>query len=311
MTGTAPGALGSDRGSTGPDDRGRVYDRGYRPYEGTLGGRRAATGALFRASVRRALGIRRSWRQKLFPWFLLAVATVPAIVNVGIAYVTRDTAAEGIEILSYREYVGVSTALLVFVGLTAPDVVCPDRRQRVLPLLFARPLTGRDYVVAKVGAIAAIVFAFGTLPQLVLFVGQLLVSDAALDYLVDNAAVLWQVPVAVGLLALYYASLAVAVSSLATRRIVAAAALLVLLLVGSVTAGVLLGPDEGATGAAAVVNLLAIPLYVRDLVFLGEPSPDSRLLGVDGGSVMAVGVYVAVVAASLATLLRRYRWVET
>ncbi len=69
----------------------------------------------------------------------------------------------------------------MFVGLTAPDVLCPDRRNRFLPLLFARPLTGRDYVLAKVGAIATIVFAFGFLPQVVLFVGQMLVSNAALD----------------------------------------------------------------------------------------------------------------------------------
>lgn len=289
---------------------GRVYDRGYRPYDGELGGRSAARLALFKASVRRALGIRRSWRQKLFPWVLLAIATVPAIVNVGVAYITRDRFSETIEIITYREYVGVSTALLVFVGLTAPDVICPDRRNRVLPLLFSRPLTGSDYVAAKVGAVAAIVFAFGFLPQVVLFVGQMLVSDAALDYLTDNAAVLWQVPVAVAVLALYYACLAVAISSFATRRIVAAAALLIVLLVSSVPAAIL---TEGrTTGTAwAAVNLLNNPLQIRDLVFEGQISSDADLAGVNGGGALALAVYVTVVGASLATLLWRYRWVET
>jgi ABC-2 type transport system permease protein len=289
---------------------GRVYDRGYRPYEGELGGRSAARLALFRGSVRRALGIRRSWRQKLFPWVLLAIATVPAIVNVGVAYITRDRFTETIEIITYREYVGVSTALLVFVGLTAPDVVCPDRRNRMLPLLFSRPLTGSDYVAAKVGAVAAIVFAFGFFPQVVLFVGQMLVSDAALDYLTDNAAVLWQVPLAVAVLALYYASLAVAISSFATRRIVAAAALLIVLLVSSVTAAIL--TEGGATGTPwAAVNLLNNPLQIRDLIFEGQISPDADLAGVTGGGALAVGVYLTVVIASLGTLLWRYRWVET
>jgi ABC-2 type transport system permease protein len=289
---------------------GRVYDRGYRPYEGELGGRSAARLALFRASVRRALGIRRSWRQKLFPWVLLAIATVPAIVNVGIAYITRGRFNERIEIITYREYVGVSTALLVFVGLTAPDVICPDRRNRVLPLLFSRPMTGVDYVAAKVGAIAAVVFAFGFLPQGVLFVGQMLVSDAALDYLADNAAVIWKVPVAVAALALYYASFAVAISSFATRRIVAAAALLIVLLVTSVTAAVI---TEGRnTGTAwAAVNLLNNPLQIRDLIFEGEILPGSDLAGVAGGGALAVAVYLLVVGASLGTLLWRYRWVET
>ena len=185
---------------------GAVYDRGYRGYEGDRGGRAAARTALFLASVRRALGIRRPWRQKVAPAVLLAIATVPAIVFVGVGYVTRDTPASDFEWITYREYVGVSTYLLAFVALTAPDIMCPDRRQRVLPLVFARPLTGADYVLAKVGAMFALVFAFGFLPQVVLFLGQMLVSeDGALRYARDNAEVLWQVPVAVAVLAIYYA----------------------------------------------------------------------------------------------------------
>ena len=114
--------------------------------------------------------------------------TIPAIVNVGIGYVTRDTPAERTsEFITYRDYVGVSTALLLFVALAAPDVVCPDRRQHVLPLIFARPLTGVDYVLAKVGAITTILFAFSFLPQVVLFVGNMLVSDSALDYFTGNS----------------------------------------------------------------------------------------------------------------------------
>lgn len=222
---------------------GAVYDRGYRPYEGERGGRAAARAALARASIRRALGLRRSWRQKVAPFVLLGIAVVPAIVNVGVKYLTRDTPARGLEFFTYREYVGVSNTLLVFVALTAPDIVCPDRRQRVLPLIFARPLTGVDYVLAKVGAMAAILFAFSFLPQVVLFVGQMLVSDdGALDYLRANLEVLWQVPVAVSLLALFYAVFGVAVASFANRRIIAGATIVGLFLLTSVTAAVLVGP---------------------------------------------------------------------
>src|SRR5262245_34957611 len=113
--------------------RGAVYDRGYRPYEGRRGQRGAATLALYKASIRRALGLRRSWRQKVAPFVLLGIVTIPAIVNVGIGYVTRNDVftqgREHFEIITYREYVGVSAALLLFVALTAPDVICPDRRQ--------------------------------------------------------------------------------------------------------------------------------------------------------------------------------------
>src|SRR5688572_29904307 len=240
---------------------GAVYDRGYRPYDGPRGGRRAAMLALYRTSLRRAIGLRRPWRQKVAPAVLLAIAVVPAVINVGIGYLTRDTPAEGFEFITYREYLGVSSALLLFVALVAPDIVCPDRRQRVLPLIFARPLTGRDYGLAKVGAIFTCVFAFSFLPQVVLYVGQMLVSDGALDYLSDNTAVLWQVPIAAALLALFYAVLGVAVASLTGRRMVAGATLLGITLVSSAVSGILIeanaGPNEEITTgqSAGLLNI--------------------------------------------------------
>ena len=295
-----------------PTLSGAVYDRGYRPYQGHRGGRREATMALWRLSVRRALGLRRSWRQKVFPWTLLAITTVPAIVNVGVGYALKDDPFEfpDFEFFTYREYVGVSTALLLFVALTAPDVVCPDRAQRVLPLLFSRPLTGVDYVVAKVGAVAAIVFGFAFLPHVVLFVGQMLVSDGALDYLTDNAEVLWQVPVSVAFLALYYAAVGVALSSLTDRRIVGGVAILGVALVTSVVAGILVAAVGDGGSPLAVINVLALPLSVRVLVFLGHIGTDSGLSGVSGGGVIAVVAYLAVLFGALAVLVHRYREVD-
>jgi len=300
-----------------PTTSGAVYDRGYRPYDGELGGRRASTAALYRTSLRRAIGLRRPWRQKVAP-AILAIAVVPAVVNVGVGYLTRDTPAEGFEFITYREYVGVSSALLLFVALVAPDIVCPDRRQRVLSLIFARPLTGRDYVLAKVGAIFTCLFAFSFVPQVVLYLGQMLVSsDGALTYLRQNTAVLWQVPIAVVLLALYYAVLGVAVASLSGRRMVAGATMLGLALITSAVSGILVEASGGGVGddpgshPAALINVLALPLYLRDLVFLGRVAEDSPLSEVAGGGALAVACYLAVLVAGVAVLLFRYRSAET
>ena len=290
---------------------GAVYDRGYRPYEGHRGLRGASTYALYKASIRRALGIRRSWRQKFAPFVLLAIVTIPAIVNVGIGYVTRDRGIDRLEIITYRDYVGVSSALLLFVALVAPDVMCPDRRQRVLPLMFARPLTGVDYVIAKVGAIGSILFAFSFLPQVVLFVGNMLVSDSAADYFTGHLDVLWKVPVTVFLLAIYYAVIGVAIASLTDRRIVAGAAVIGLFLVTSISSAVIVGDFRPGHGSiAGLINVLSLPLYLRDLVFLGHIDPSSPLAGVASGGLLAAGVYSAVLVVSLGVLLRRYRWVE-
>jgi ABC-2 type transport system permease protein len=289
--------------------RGAVYDRGYRPYDGPRGGRLAAVLALYKASVRRALGLRRSWRQKFLPLGLLAVVSIPAAVNVGIGYATRNSPLEGFSFFTYREYVGVSSALLLFVAVCAPDVVCPDRRQRVLPVIFARPLTGTDYVLAKLGAIASLVFAFSILPQVLLFVGQMLVSGHALRYLGDHAAILWQVPVAVAALAAYYAALSLAVSSLTARRVVAGASVFGLTIVSSVVAGIL--HSAGALGGRGpLFNLLALPLLVRDLVFLGHIAEKNPLSGVPGAGALGVAGYTAVLGVSVGVLLWRYRWAE-
>ena len=293
---------------------GAVYDRGYRPYDGPRGGRRAAAAALYRTSLRRAVGLRRPWRQKVAPAVLLGIAVIPAVINVGIGYLTRGTPAEGFEFITYREYLGVSSALLLFVALVAPDIVCPDRRQRVLPLIFARPLTGRDYGLAKVGAIFTCVFAFSFLPQVVLYVGQMLVSDGALDYLSDHTAVLWQVPIAAAALALFYALLGVAVASLTGRRMVAGATLLGITLVSSAIAGILVEADGGDTvptgHAAALLNILALPLRIRDLIFLGRIGEDAPLSGVAGGGALSIAAYLAVVAICVAVIHQRYRTAE-
>lgn len=291
---------------------GAVYDRGYRPYDGPRGGRSAARFALYKASIRRALGLRRSWRQKIAPFVLLAIVTVPAIVNVGIAYLTRNQIGRRIEFITYREYVGVSSALLVFVALTAPDLLCPERRQRVLPLLFARPLTGVDYVIAKVGALFSILFLFSFLPQVVLFLGQAFVNDDVLGYMGDNIDVVWQVPLSVALLSLFYAVVGLAIASLSPRRIVAGASFLGLFLVSSVTSGILVGElrrrDPGSP--AALISVLRLPLYLRDLVFLGDIDPLSPLRRVDSAALYVAVLYTAVLLLAFVVLLRRYRWTE-
>ncbi|HEX3623442.1 MAG TPA: hypothetical protein VHT97_14100 [Acidimicrobiales bacterium] len=302
---------------TAPSQVGAVYDRGYRPYDGPRGGRRAATAALYRSSLRRAIGLRRPWRQKLAPAVLLAIAVVPAVINVGVGYLTRDTPAEGFQFITYREYIGVSSALLLFVALVAPDIVCPDRRQKVLPLIFARPLIGRDYALAKIGAIFSCVFAFSVLPQVVLYVGRMLVSKGALDYFRHNTAELWQIPLAAALLALFYAVLGVAVASLTGRRIVAGASLLGITLVSSSVSAILIHANDRGRGRfvrgghpAALLNILALPLKMRDLVFLGHIGRDSPLSGVAGAGALSIACYSAIVVASVAVVLYRYRSVE-
>lgn len=299
---------------------GAVYDRGYRPYEGPRGGRRAARGALWRTSLRRALGLRRDWRQKVFPWTLVAMATLPAVFAVMGAYLQSRTPFEEIELVDHRDYLDMSVFLLLFVATVAPDLVCPDRRNRTLPLIFSRPLTGDDYALAKFAAVASLVFGFTLIPQVVLFVGQMFVTrDGALDYFTENAAVLWQAPLAAALIATFYAAFGLAVAASTSRRVAGSVAILAILIVTSSVAGIAgsqvsddsgFGPVEHRGSGWALVNLGAIPLRLSDVVFDGKADPGGPLAGVTGGSAAAAAVYVAVVVASAAFLHWRYRRVD-
>ncbi len=87
--------------------------------------------------------------------------------------------------------------------------------------------------------------------------------NGALDYFSENLDVLWKVPLSVLVLSIYYGAVGVAISSLTSRRIVAGVAILGLALVPSAITGVLLNNNNDGTGAVAVLNLLALPLYLR------------------------------------------------
>jgi hypothetical protein len=88
---------------------------------------------------------------------------------------------------------------------------------------------------------------------------------------------------------------------------VAGVGILALALVPSVVTGAILATDGDEHGAVAVLNLLALPIYLRDLIFLGHIDSDSPLGGVEGGAVLAVLTYAVVLVLAFVVLLRRYR----
>jgi ABC-type transport system involved in multi-copper enzyme maturation permease subunit len=290
------------------EQSGAVYDRGYQPYDGAPGDRRAACWALYRASLRRALGLRRSWKQKALPTLLILIATLPSFLMVGVGFLTRNQPDSGFEFITYREQAGLSSTLLLYVALTAPDLICPDRRQRVLALLLSRPLTSVNYVLVKVAAVTTCVFAFSFIPQVVLFLGQTGVNNRPRHYIAQNAEILWQAPLACALLALFYGCLGIAFATLTSRRVIATASIIGSALI-STAIGNGLADSAGGEGGhpASLISLVDLPLNVNDIVFLGKIGPDSPLRGADNDILLAILVYSAVVVVSVGVLLWNYR----
>jgi ABC-2 type transport system permease protein len=260
---------GAGGGSSGMSDA-VIYDRGYRSYEGERRGRGAIRRAIARYGIRRILGLRRKARRKILPWSLLVIGVVMAAVIIGPHFVAGSIAA-GIEegLPSYPNLFDLySRVALLFIAVTGPELLIPDRTQGVLSVYFSRPMRVRDYLAGKIYAYLTVAGAIYVVPQILLHLGLAgLSDDGFLAYLGANLDVLWKVPTAaLGFLAVHGGLLAI-LSSLIDRTGFAAAAYLAILTAGNGIAGVIADADFPGSRFVALLALDDHARYVRDWVF--------------------------------------------
>jgi len=303
--------------STGIAERavtgGTVFDIGYRSYSGERQGRMRGRMAVFRNGVRTALGIGRSVRAKVLPWFFIVVLNVIALIMVLIAGAAERLggpgAAEQMDLPSHVDYYGI-TAIMVFMfaALVAPELLCRDRRERTINLYLVRPLSGTDYVFSRYAAFLAVMLAAVWLPQIALFLGLLLDSPAPLQYLSAHWLDVPRFLAAGVVLALFTTGLAMLVASFTSRR---AYASIFLVGVYVVTVPFTAGLSTELAGAAAqwlsMFHLPAIPVHVNDLIFgevseLTEEAPARQL-----SASVRVGWYLLWTITPALILWRRYR----
>ena len=91
----------SDGGASAiqPARYGEVYDRGYQHYDGPRLGRRHAFGALIRYSIRRALGIKKSWTAKSCRFFSTLPWSLRGRIPLGIQAFVPGARARVLELL--------------------------------------------------------------------------------------------------------------------------------------------------------------------------------------------------------------------
>lgn len=292
---------------TSPEAAGRIFDIGYRRYDGPRLGRRGAITAIVTAGLRATFGLGRSGRAKILPWGAIILAALPALVAVAI----RVLAGDLIELYSYENYLwGIGALLPIFIAAQAPELVVNDMRHTVLPLYFSRPISRFDYVAAKLVALSTALLALTLLPVLLLFLGRVLAADDAVAALGDEVGAL---PAIVGsgvLHAVVLASIGLAISSLAGRRAFAAAAVLAVFLIGGVVSGTFEAQGGALQTIAPFANPLAILDGTREWLFGGAVA-DSPVRASDA-ALPAFGLgAAALVAISWAVLAVRYRSVTT
>ena len=200
-----------------PVPYGEVFDRGYAHYDGERLGRRQAFRALTGYSIKRALGLRKSWTAKVLPFLLYTAAVIPLIVMIGISAIIPESG-----FASYSGYMtSIFTVVGIFVATAAPEMVCVDRRERTLPLYFSRAISRFDYVLAKVLAMTALTMTLSVVPAVILWLGRQLVADSPWRAMRDNVGDLWRVILLGSLIALTLGTLGLVISSITDRKGVA------------------------------------------------------------------------------------------
>lgn len=284
----------------------RIYDVGYRSYDGPRRGPSWALVTLWRHTLQRVLGLHRSFRHKVLPGIALVIAFLPALIFAGIsAFLPVDPIVEDI-LPSYGEYVGfITMALVLFASFVAPEALCTDRRSGMLDLYLAGPLDVTRYLAAKWAAVAGVMLVMTIGPQLFLLIA-FSIEDAG-PSLAETPLLLGKIAVSGIGVAAVYTALAMGVSSLTSRRAVAAVSTVLLLLVPPIVVGVTT-ESAGAPDELALLSASGVALDFAARVFDGLRRPleaDEPIERLSSG--LVVGALLAWIALGALVCVASYR----
>jgi ABC-2 type transport system permease protein len=277
-----------------------IFDLGYEPYDGERTSPWARRRAIWRDGVRIALGLGRGASGKIAPWGLMAFAFVPAVVLVVIAAFVGSVATDtsDFELPSYGEYYQFAIVPLgLFAAVIGPLLLCPDRRDGVLSLYAARPITPTDYIASRWVAFFTVTATIAWLPEATLFAWNALDAQSPGTWLRENWDILPRFLLAGALIAASLTALALFAASFTTRRMYATIGAVATLFIGSAIGGI--AEDNFSGTASDVVSLAALPHVIVDSAqwILGD-QPLGRPV-----SPAVSALWLAVLAAGLSVLL--------
>ena len=291
---------------------GRVFDLGYHGYDGPREGRARARMAVYVDGLRIALGLGRGGRAKIRPWLFVGVAIaiglIMAVVSGQVDRVVGAGTSEDFGLPSHSDYYrNVAILLFLFAAVVGPELLCPDRHDRVINLYLVRPITSVDYVVARFLALLTVMLIVTWIPQIVLLVGLAFGAPQPGDYLVAHWQNIPKFLAAGAAIAVYTTSMGLAVAAFTTRRGYASVGLVGLFIVSQITAGILGDSITGTAGEwLGLISLSDIPLHINEIVF----DTNNTLLGGRSArelpTAVRIGAFFAFTLAAMGVLWFKY-----
>jgi ABC-2 type transport system permease protein len=297
--------------SQAAEPSGRVFDLGYRHYDGPREGRKRAVWAVYKDGLRAAAGLGRGGRAKVVPWLFVAAALIPALVMALVAGAV-DRLAPGFNastsLPSFSDYYAIaSIVLLVFGALVGSELFCTDRRTRAISLYLVRPLKATDYAAARWGALVTVMLVAAWLPQFVLATGLVLGAPDPGGYLGDHWADIPRFLLSGALLAVWVSTLGALIASFTTRRAYATAFLVgIFILSAAVVGGATSALSSGAARWVGLLSIRSVPLFLNDRIFGVRPGDGPFQAELLPWGVLVLW-YLLVVCSAAAVVLWRYR----
>lgn len=279
-----------------------IYDRGYRVYDGPRTGIGTAVKSVFLASVQRALGLRRKFRFKIVPLLTIVLAYLPALIFVGIAIVIPgDLAGETSE---YSWYFGITGIIvMLFTAFVAPELMINDRRTGLFGLYLSSPLNKFHYLVAKVGALVAVVSLVTVLPSLFFVLGYIVVGSGP-DGFGNTLEIIAKIVFSGLIVALFYSLIGMAISTVTNRQGVASAIIIMFFLTSAFLTNSLVFEADAPEWILAL-SFVELPVDVAARIF---DETQTQLSGVS--TAVSTATLVGVLVVSLATIWFGYQRIE-
>lgn len=199
-----------------------IYDLGYQRYTGKRFGRVHAVRELFAYSFRAAFGIGRGEQARRLPVIIGVLVFAPALVQIGVA-----SASGMLNFISYSNYLEyVAIVLALFAAGQAPELLVTDKQNGTLTLYLSRPIRATDYALAKLGALAAAMLVMTLVPQVTLYTAKVFLAEAPWTAFKQYWAEIFPILGGSLIISLYFAAVALALSSFAVKRAYATAAVI-------------------------------------------------------------------------------------